>query len=86
MDYRPRRINTSGKSEPLLEPVRYDRLTSSQQLIHERIQRDLPSFNSQLVAAESIRSRLHALKDNTDKLSEAISNPEVFPHSVVRGC
>ncbi|KAF9649243.1 hypothetical protein BDM02DRAFT_3166994 [Thelephora ganbajun] len=51
-------------------------IRAAKQLIHERIQRDLPSFRSQLVAAESIRSRLHTLKDNTDMLSDAISNPE----------
>jgi centromere/kinetochore protein ZW10 len=61
--------------------VFFDRSTRSQQLIHERIQSDLPSFNSQLAAAESIRSRLHALQDNTEQLSDAISNPEVCPPS-----
>lgn len=67
---------------PLFKPPLLDRSTPSQQLIHERVQRDLPSFNSQLAAAESIRSRLHALKDNTDRLSDAISNPDVRPHGL----
>lgn len=61
-----------------------DHSTRSQQFIHERIQRDLPSFNSQLAAAGSIRSRFCALKHNTDKLSDTIANPEVRPHNLVR--
>ena len=62
----------------------FDHSPRSQQLIHERIQNDLPSFSSQFAAAESIRSRLHSLRDNTDSLSNAISNPEVRSHSLSR--
>jgi hypothetical protein len=68
-----------------LRHVLFDHSTRSQQHIRERIQRDLPAFNSQLAAAESIRSRLQALKNNTDRLSDAISNPEVCPHSLFWG-
>ena len=71
-------IRAAKVSEPLsMPPSPFDRSTRSQQLIHDRIQKDLPSFNAQFAAAESIRSRLHSLRGNTDNLSDAISNPEV---------
>lgn len=83
----------AAKVRSLFTSALLDRSSYFQQLIHERIQRDLPSFSYQLAAAESIRSRFCTLKENTDKLSHSISNPQARPprsiqmsHLPIRSC
>ncbi|CAL1714224.1 unnamed protein product [Somion occarium] len=44
--------------------------------IHDRIQADLPAFESQLISAKSVQERLQQLSSNVDELSKSISDAE----------
>ncbi|KAI0079377.1 hypothetical protein K474DRAFT_1735495 [Panus rudis PR-1116 ss-1] len=44
--------------------------------IHDRIQADLPYFDSQLSSAKSVQERLRSLSTNVDNLSHTLSDPE----------
>ncbi|KAH9951200.1 Centromere/kinetochore Zw10-domain-containing protein [Amylocystis lapponica] len=53
-----------------------DAITQTKAQIHERIHDDLPAFEQQLTAAQSIQERLRTLTSNVDKLSSSLSDPE----------
>ncbi|KAF8630118.1 hypothetical protein AX15_003076 [Amanita polypyramis BW_CC] len=53
-----------------------DNISSTKQRIRDRIQSDLPKFESQLVSSKSVHKRLQTLKADVDGLHEAVSNPE----------
>lgn len=50
---------------------------SLQRRIRDRIQSDLPRFESQLEASKSVRERLQMLTADVDALHETVSHPEV---------
>ena len=52
-------------------------LNSHQRRIHDRVQSDLPAFESQLSTARSVQERLKQLGSNVDNLHHSITDTEV---------
>ncbi|KAF8075092.1 hypothetical protein FPV67DRAFT_1650064 [Lyophyllum atratum] len=51
-------------------------IKSTKERIHERIQGDLPEFQRQLAASQSVQERLQTLTTNVDTLNDSVSNEE----------
>ncbi|KJA28051.1 hypothetical protein HYPSUDRAFT_178205 [Hypholoma sublateritium FD-334 SS-4] len=60
-------------------------IQATKQRIHDRIQSDLPTFNSQFEISKSIQARYESLKTRVDDLDSAISDPdEGLVHTLVK--